>query len=93
MTHYAEQSGYNPRQSAFENYAPQITMSRRELSSEEMADLKKYSGRSGDKTVNYNGAPVVNITFGDVHETADVDAVIKRLEQVVEETYDSSLAG
>lgn len=35
--------------------------------------------------------PVVYATFGDVHETADVNKIIVALEDVIEEAYDSAL--
>lgn len=35
--------------------------------------------------------PVVQATFGDVHETADVDSIVERFEQVISDAYEGSL--
>lgn len=37
--------------------------------------------------------PNMQVTFGDVHETADTRAIVRSLEEIIVEAYESSLAG
>ena len=37
--------------------------------------------------------PELNVTFGDVHETADTEGLLSAMENMIEEAYASALVG
>ncbi len=60
-------------------------------------DLKWLRDAAEQKAINryttVTQAPQIKVEFGDIHETADVDGVLEKLKQILDEAFDSGPEG